>query len=400
MGAEEHREAAASEPAAFHVIIVSTSRSDRSDRSGPLIQQSLEAAGHRVVGRDILPDDQAAVRARLEALRAQGAVEAVILSGGTGLSVRDRTYEAVVEVLDKELVGFGELFRRLSYDEIGSAAVMSRATAGLSGRMFVFALPGSPAACRLALDAIILPEIHHMLYELRKEGPSAPADLPGVVAPTAPQAEAPQGDLAAAGDRRGLVVDVQEEPEPQPQQAPPVDDEPEPLAPWQQTLAELDPDWKRSDCPPLPPALAGNSALCNVLDTAMQRGSLVHQGQRYGLYGFPDLLRASSKVLLVGPGEPFGAVLALHRHPRRVGVLCRWGQALPGWPNTGNDPARVGQEVTGRPYPDEGQLFAIETDRISVLDGTRVLSWDGKRAREEGSPASALASLALRWSSR
>lgn len=399
MGAEEHRKAATADPVAFHIIIVSTSRSSHTDRSGPLIQQRLEAAGHRTLGRDIVPDDQGAVRARLEALMAEGRAEAVILSGGTGLSVRDRTYEAVVSVLDKELPGFGELFRRLSYDEIGSAAVMSRATAGLAGRLFVFALPGSPGACKLALDAIILPEIQHMLYELRKEraAPEHSPPLPQLTEPTAPK---PAADpLVTDGSDKLVLVDLREQPgppaDPQPAEEPDV-----PLSGWQQALAELDPDWKRSDCPPLPPQLVGNDALRNVLEASMQRGSLEIEGQRYGLYGFPDLLRPSSKVLMVGPGEPFGTVVALHRHPRQVGVLCRWGQALPTWPNTGNDPARIGQEITGHAYPDEGHLFAIEGDRVLVLEGTRVQSWDGRRRRDEGSTASALASLALRWSGR
>ncbi len=397
MGADEHRKAAADDPVAFHIIVVSTSRSATTDRSGPLIQTRLEAAGHTVLGRDILPDDQPTVRARLESLRAEGRAEAVILSGGTGLSLKDRTYEAVVEVLDKELPGFGELFRRLSYDQIGSAAVMSRATAGLSGRLFLFALPGSPKACSLALDAIILPEIHHMLYELRKEGApaeSAPA-LPAATAePSAPAAP----DGAEDSDGR-VVVDVVELKEPEDDAPEPAADE-LPLPAWQQALQALDPDWKRTDCPPLPASLAGNDGLRNVLEGAMQRGSCTIDGQPYGLYGFPDLLRPSSKVLLVGGGEPFGTLAALHRHPRQVGVLCRWGQALPGWPNTGNDPARVGGELTGQPYPGDGHLFAIEADRLLVLEGTRVHSWDGRRRRDEGSTASALASLALRWSSR
>jgi molybdopterin adenylyltransferase len=395
MGAEEHRGAAAKDPVAFHIIVVSTSRTSGSDRSGPLLQRLLEAGGHRVLGRDILPDDQPTVRARLESLEAQGLAEAVILSGGTGLSVRDRTYEAVEEVLDKELPGFGELFRHLSYAQIGSAAVMSRATAGLTGRMLVFALPGSPKACQLAVDAIILPEIHHMVYELRKEGPDAPP--PAAVAtnqalePAEESAPEPPVDPDAS-----LVVDLQE----LPGGDAPADDTGEDLSPWQQAARAIDPGWQPSDCPDLPSPLQGNDGLRNVLEGAMQRGSLTHEGQRWGLYGFPDLLRPSSKVLLVGPGAPFGTIVALHRHPRQVGVLCRWGQALPSWPNTGNDPARIGEEITGRAYPGEGHLFAIESDRILVLEGTRVHSWDGRRTRDEGSPASALASLALRWSGR
>ncbi len=397
MGVEEHREAAGDTPVTFHVIVVSTSRTQHDDRSGPLIQRLLEQAGHRVLGRDLLPDDQATVRGRLESLRDGGEVQAVITSGGTGLSVRDRTYEAVQQILDKELPGFGELFRRLSYDEIGSAAMMSRATCGLAGTMAVFALPGSPNACRLALEALVLPEIHHVLYERHKEGP-APS-LPAPAAPTAAAfSDEPEQDEAPEGEpQRGVKVEVLEKSEAE--EAPP-----EPAATdgagWQAALAAMDPDWKRSDCPPLPASIEGNAALENVLQGAGQRGSATIEGTVFGLYGFPDLLRPSSKVLMVGDVEPNGCLVALHRHPRRVGVLAKWGQALPGWPNTGNDPARVGSEITGRAYSEQGSLFAIEGDRIFVLDGQRVRSWDGRRARVEGGWRSALASLALRWSQR
>jgi molybdenum cofactor biosynthesis protein B len=391
MGAGAHRQAAEATPVTFHVVVVSTSRTTDSDRSGPLIQRLLEDAGHRVLGRDILPDDQAQVRARLEALKAEGRAEAVILSGGTGLSLRDRTYEAVVDLLDKELTGFGELFRRLSYDEIGSAAIMSRATAGLSGRTYLFALPGSPKACRLAIDAIILPEIHHMLYELRKESATPTTSMQ-----TSPEAAGlDSAEEPASPTGRGLVVDVQEQPPAQP----PAEDDPE-LALWQRAARALDPHWRADGCPPLPPALQGNDALRNVLDAAGQRGSLRIEGQPYGLYGYPDLLRPGSKVLLVGPGEPFGSIAALHRHPRQVGLLCERGQALPGWPNTGNDPSRVGRDLTGRAYPDGGSLFALEAASIMVLEGSRVHSWDGRRSRDEGGPGAAIASLALRWSQR
>ncbi len=398
MGAEDHHQAAGKAPVTFHVIVVSTSRTPTSDRSGPLIQEKLEQAGHRVLGRDLLPDDQATVRARLESLRDEGKVEAVITSGGTGLSARDRTFEAVLEVLDKELAGFGELFRRLSFDEIGSAAMMSRATCGLAGSMAVFALPGSPAACRLAMDAIILPEIHHVIYERSKEGP--PAALPAKTRAKTPDSapDAPEDSEPVDPATRGTVqVAVEDKPETKPATQP----EPEAgRAGWQNAIAALDPDWQTTGCPNLPPSLAAIDGLRNVLYAAGQRGSATIDGRSYGVYGFPDLLRASSKVLLVGDVEPHGCIVAAHRHPRNVGVLAKWGQALPDWPNTGNDPARVGQEITGRPYPDEGSLFALEGDRIYVLDAERVNSWDGRRVRSEGGWRSALASLALRWSQR
>lgn len=128
--------------------------------------ESLRAAGHRVAGRRIVPDDPEAVR---EALSAEVPhVEAVIATGGTGITSRDSTYEAIAGMLEKRLDGFGELFRMLSYEQIGSAAMLSRACAGTIGRTAVFSLPGSENAVRLGMAKLIVPELGHMVAELRR----------------------------------------------------------------------------------------------------------------------------------------------------------------------------------------------------------------------------------------
>ena len=142
-------------------MTVSDTRVPESDVAGALIRERLVRAGHEVAFYRIVPDEQASIVSVLEGLARDGAMDAVIITGGTGLAPRDVTYEAIERVLQKTMDGFGELFRILSYEQIGSAAMLSRALAGVVGSMLVFALPGSPAACELALDELILPELGH-----------------------------------------------------------------------------------------------------------------------------------------------------------------------------------------------------------------------------------------------
>jgi molybdopterin adenylyltransferase len=146
------------------VITVSDSRSAENDESGRVVREMLEAAGHSVGRYEIVPDDPVRIR---EAVAANiPNLDGIILTGGTGIAPRDTTIEAVRPILDKELEGFGELFRMLSYQEIGSAAMMSRAIAGVGHGKIIAALPGSPAACRLALEKLLLPELGHIAYLL------------------------------------------------------------------------------------------------------------------------------------------------------------------------------------------------------------------------------------------
>jgi molybdenum cofactor biosynthesis protein B len=151
---------------------VSDTRTPDTDSSGALLKAKLEADGHRIFSYEILPDEPERIRDRVRAL-AEADVEAVLLSGGTGIAARDTTFEAVVALLDRRLDGFGELFRSLSYAEIGPAAMLSRAVAGTLGSTMVFAMPGSTAACQLAIERLILPELGHIVGLLR------PAARPG-----------------------------------------------------------------------------------------------------------------------------------------------------------------------------------------------------------------------------
>jgi molybdenum cofactor biosynthesis protein B len=162
---DRHRRGGAGRQAACAVLTVSDSRTPETDGSGDLLVSKLESAGHRIVDRQWTRDDPDEVTAIVSAWVTASEVDLVVTTGGTGISRRDTTIEAIERLVDKRLDGFGELFRMLSYEQVGSAAMMSRAVAGLSGEVLVFALPGSPAAVELAIDKLLLPELPHLLFE-------------------------------------------------------------------------------------------------------------------------------------------------------------------------------------------------------------------------------------------
>jgi molybdenum cofactor biosynthesis protein B len=147
---------------------ISDSKTPDTDTSGQLIRDLLTAAGHEVVGARLVRDEPAEVQAVVRAACEDPGVQAIVLTGGTGITARDRTFEAIDALLDRRLPGFGELFRMLSFQEIGAAAMLSRAQAGVRAGRLVFSLPGSPGACRLALERLILPELGHLVREVSR----------------------------------------------------------------------------------------------------------------------------------------------------------------------------------------------------------------------------------------
>jgi len=148
------------------IVTVSDTRTSDTDTSGARIRELLGAAGHAVAAYSILPDEPSIVRQRVVELVAE-AIDVVIVNGGTGLAQRDTTYEAVVGLLDKRLDGFGELFRSLSYADIGPAAMLSRAVAGVAYRTVIVSLPGSTKAVDLAMQRLLLPVLGHMVQLVR-----------------------------------------------------------------------------------------------------------------------------------------------------------------------------------------------------------------------------------------
>ena len=150
------------------MITLSDTRTPDTDKSGQRIRTLLESANHTVPHYHLIPDDPATLRSLLTDLLQRKDTDAVITNGGTGISRRDTTIEVVESLLTQILPGFGELFRMLSYQDIGSCAVLSRAVAGVSQGKLLFALPGSTGAVELAMTKLILPELKHLLYELQK----------------------------------------------------------------------------------------------------------------------------------------------------------------------------------------------------------------------------------------
>ena len=163
----QHRESAP-ETVRVAVLTISDTRKPETDTGGDVVEESMRGAGHEVVAREIVRDEAASIRTTLVDLLARADVDAVVTTGGTGISARDTTYEVVDRMIEKKLDGFGELFMMLSYEEIGAAAVLSRAVAGTVGAKLVASLPGSRNAVRLGVEKLLAPEIAHVVFELRK----------------------------------------------------------------------------------------------------------------------------------------------------------------------------------------------------------------------------------------
>ena len=167
MSVSEHRRSAPRSVACF-VLTVSDTRTPATDTSGDAVARLLIDNGHTVMGRAILRDEPDQVLRAIQSQLAADGVDAILTTGGTGVSRRDSTHEAVTALFDKRLDGFGELFRMLSFEEIGAAAMLSRATAGIASGRAIFVLPGSESAVRLAMTRLILPELGHIVSELSK----------------------------------------------------------------------------------------------------------------------------------------------------------------------------------------------------------------------------------------
>ena len=163
-----HREAAQRGPIRIAVVTVSDSRTAETDTNGIYLRDEIKTAGHALTAYRIIPDDPAQVAAALEDLTAADSAQIIIFNGGTGISKRDTTFDALATRLENPLPGFGELFRMLSWEQVGAAAMLSRATAGVYRGSVIISTPGSPAAVRLAWERLIEPEIQHLAWELAR----------------------------------------------------------------------------------------------------------------------------------------------------------------------------------------------------------------------------------------
>jgi molybdenum cofactor biosynthesis protein B len=167
MSHTEHRESAPAR-VSFAVVTVSDTRDGKADVGGRVLKEMITGAGHALAGHLRVKDDAGEIGRAVSGLLDSDRVDLIVLTGGSGIARRDVTVEAVRPLIEKEIVGFGELFRQLSYMEIGSAAMLSRATAGAASGKVLFVLPGSVKAVRLAMERLILPEAGHLVLEVRK----------------------------------------------------------------------------------------------------------------------------------------------------------------------------------------------------------------------------------------
>ncbi|MDX2036089.1 MAG: MogA/MoaB family molybdenum cofactor biosynthesis protein [Isosphaeraceae bacterium] len=165
--ADEHR-SKGPRRLALAVVTISDTRTLETDTSGASIVELAEAAGHRIVERELVPDEPEAIRRLLASYAMRDDLHAALLTGGTGIAPRDQTHETVSALLTKPIPGYGELFRMLSFQEIGAAAMLSRAVGGLMGRLVVLVMPGSRGAVNLAMNRLILPELPHLVFEASK----------------------------------------------------------------------------------------------------------------------------------------------------------------------------------------------------------------------------------------
>ncbi len=156
------------EPTTFALIVTSDTRTEKDDETGRIAVSLIEGDGHKVVHHTLVPNNEEKIRAEVQRMLLDDSVAVVVTSGGTGIGSKDKTVAAVTPLMDKEMIGFGELFRRISYDEIGGAAIMSRATAGIAQGKLIFCTPGSRNAMKVALTKIILPNVGHMQWELSR----------------------------------------------------------------------------------------------------------------------------------------------------------------------------------------------------------------------------------------
>ena len=170
MGAQDHRQKAGHGPVTVAIVTVSDSRTPDTDQNRHFIEARMAELGHTVAAYRLIKDEPDQVAAVLEELAAMPGVQIVLFNGGTGISPRDTTYDVVSRYLEKTLPGFGELFRMLSYQEVGAAAMFSRATGGVYRGTLVFSMPGSPNAVQVALEKLILPEINHLAWEIARKG--------------------------------------------------------------------------------------------------------------------------------------------------------------------------------------------------------------------------------------
>ena len=413
MSVDEHKSAAV-RTVHTSVVVVSDTRDPATDKTGPAVTAALTAAGHEVLDVNIVPDEASAIVDALQAALARDAA-AVVFAGGTGASARDITPETLSPLFTRGLPGFGELFRMLSFNEIGASAMLSRATAGFVGNVPVFVLPGSPKAATLGVERLIGPELGHLVSLATKipaappEPEARPSSAPLHAEPAQPEhnAEAaaalpvPSRSLGQLGRNR-ISLSADQPADAAPEVEPTAEDEAagRPAGGWQRAVWELEGEVADGKWEDLPQPIENLSPVVDVLHQAGERKVMkLPNGKTYSLFGYPDLQRPSSKVLAIGWGQPLAEVLALHRYPAMTGITIEGDRGQ--LPNRASNIAEVCEAVTGRaPSDTEGELYALQGDTVWIQRGNKVVRWDGRREFDDGTPKQVLATLVLHWSNK
>ncbi|MFK7927460.1 MAG: molybdopterin-binding protein [Myxococcota bacterium] len=370
------------------------------DASAGAAAASLTAAGHAIVGTDAVAGSRSALQSAIRAAASAKGCQLVLVLGGCSIGAGQGAPDAIDALTTSAIPGFAQIARLVTYRERGSAAVRSRACASVVGSAVALALPSDADLTSTLLDEVVLPELDAFVAAITGESMPAPtptdddvedAVVEDVDEPVLPPPN-PSWTLAASG---GIAVES----------APIDSDEAEvedgvPASGWKRALYDLEGELMRGKTPDVPQNIEGLAPVMNVLHQAGEYSMMkLPNGNKVMLYGFPDLQRPSSKVILVGWGEPLAEVIALHRYPRQAGLAIDEARGM--MPGRDADVASISEAITGRaPSDPSGQLFAVDHSSVFIQRGNKVYRWDGKREREEGTPNQALATLVISWHQR
>jgi len=429
-----------------HVLVVSSAHG-KGDASGPAVAKALEAQGHVVAERLVVPASPLELREAVRLLSVAQA-SAVVLVGGTTLFEASVAQEALAPLLATRFEGFAALARQVAHEVMGSDAMWLEAFAGLVGRTAVFALPPSENVATALVEGLVGPQLaaatglallhgtdpgaevigsyadvrvpdahgHTGLDEepemlpldpdtqeaVFEELPVNDADTDEGTDPAQPDGEeetlpVPSGTLGGLG-RRAMSVGLSAEPD---AVAPPDEHQGQlPGAGWVRAVHEIRGTVHYDKREELPQPVEAFAPLIDVLHQAGETAVLsLPSGVRYSLWGYPDLRRPTSKVLALGWGKPLCELLALHRYPVQTGTCVEGAHGQ--LPLAGAPLGSVAEAVTGREPPElGGSLFAVESDAVYILREGQVYRWDGRREQQHGNVKQALASLVLAWSQR
>ena len=413
-----------------HVLVVTATPGRRDDGTQQAIAAALATGGHTIADVADVAADIEQIQQAVRTIAANDA-QALLVVGGTTPFEGLVTPHALEPLLSPRFAGFNNVFQPLWHARAGSQAVWVDIAAGLVGRTAVFALPPSDEAIDLALRELIAPQLTAAVGVGVLHGGGVPAPAPAAtvsydLGPDPVTQEAVFEDVAGepVDEEEAPAVRGEEEPPPLPppsgslgrlgrgglsfavnstqseEPPPPSDDPALARTGWLRAVRELEGTVHLDKREDLPQPVEKLAPFLDVLHNAGETGVLkLPSGVTYSVWGYPDLRRASSKVLAVGWGRPLVELIALHRYPVQTGTCLEQAHGL--LPNATADLAETAEAITGTPPRNtDGSLFAVEGDAVWIARGRSIVRWDGRKESDMGSAKQALATLALAWSAR